>query len=100
MSEDLSIPVSELGRLAEILLEHVRQETGEQVRLEKDYFWDIIPEQLYNVYEEPENLGIGSLYDTWEDLERVPRDPLQALTYPHLVWLSDVLRAVGNAAPR
>jgi len=58
-------------------------------------FWSIPPDALYDVYQEPPELTIGQLTESWDNLRRLGEDePGFGLD---LVWLSDVLRAIGHA---
>ncbi|MEU4839908.1 hypothetical protein [Nocardia testacea] len=50
------------------------------------------PDLCYNT---PADLTIGQLSDSWEFLRTPLADPDDALTY-HLVWLADILRAIGE----
>lgn len=99
MSEPLRIPVVELRRAAEVLLEHVRNVEGDVIELDKDMFWVVPAEALYDVYQQPATLDVGQLSESWQSVAEIARDEKPALGYA-LVWLSDVLRAVGQAIVR
>lgn len=60
----------------------------------KDHFWAIPAEQLYNVYASPQELTIGQLSESWANLTDLIGDGLPPNSYA-LVWLPDVLRAIG-----
>lgn len=98
MEPRLQIPVDILRQAAAILLRDLASEHA-VVSLDSDYFWAISPEQRTNVYVEPSEFTIGQLSDCLDNLSQIVDDP--ALSVPHgLVWLADLLRAVGEAVER
>lgn len=77
-------------------IDHLEAVTkSDSVVLDKDYFWSIPPDERYDVYNTPADLTIGQLSDSLEFLKPLLADPDDALTY-HLVWLADILRAIGE----
>lgn len=99
MPEDaLKVPVSELRRLADVLLCHAETVAGDSIVLDADYFWSVPPGELYDVYSEPQELTIGQLSESWQHLRDLLMDQDGAVAY-HLVWLADILRALGHQIP-
>ena len=66
---------------------------SEVVDLGEDYFWSIPPTRQGDVNADPE-LTVGQYSECLEHLESVVENPENAIGYA-LVWLADVLRAVG-----
>ncbi len=97
--EQLQVPVEALRRAADLLLTHVETSHGAVIPLDADYFWSIPPDQRGDVTAEPDEFTIGQLSESLEHLERILGDPSQGVSYA-LVWLADVLRAVGEATVR
>ncbi|MCP9621934.1 hypothetical protein FOH10_31265 [Nocardia otitidiscaviarum] len=92
----LDVSLTELRRSFNLLLDHVEATTGgDIVRLDEDYFWSIPQDELYVVDRVPPNLTMGQLSWSWQHLTDLLADPDQAIGY-HLVWLAEVLRAVGQ----
>ncbi|MFD6356871.1 hypothetical protein [Nocardia tengchongensis] len=92
----LHVPLAELRRSFNLLLDHVEAATeGDVVRLDEDYFWSIPQDELYDVNSVPSNLTVGQLSWSWQHLTDLLADPDQAIGY-HLVWLAEVLRAIGQ----
>jgi hypothetical protein len=71
---------------------------GDAVALDGDYFWSIPADELYDLAEKPGELTIGQLSESWQHLRDLPADRDRAVGY-HLVWLADVLRAIGQTPP-
>lgn len=99
MAEQTVVSIDLLRALCVNLLDHVQSVEGPEVRLDKDYYWSVPVEQLYDVYSPPTDLTIGQLSECLTNLERLRDDPSKTTSYA-LVWLADLIRAVGQAVVR
>jgi len=99
MTEQVRIPVELLRRESQLLLDHLESADGEVVSIDKDYYWAIAPEQLYDVYNEPSELTVGQLSECLANLEGIVGDPSRSTSYG-LVWLADLIRTAGQAVVR
>lgn len=93
MTERVLIDVEALRRITSRLLDHLAENQGDQVALDHDMFWSIAAPEIFNVYSRPEDLTIGQISEAWASLCLMVDDD-RPLTYC-LVWLADVLRAIG-----
>ncbi|OKI25818.1 hypothetical protein A6A28_17370 [Streptomyces sp. CB03578] len=98
-SETPRIPIDGLRRAFELALQHIEASAGEMVALERDYFWSVPGDELYDVLNEPRTITIGQLSESWQHLEDLLAEPDRVVGH-HLVWLADVLRAIGQDATR
>ncbi|MCX4986648.1 hypothetical protein [Streptomyces sp. NBC_00572] len=94
-SEPLRIPLDQLRTAFELALQHIEASAGSAAALEHDYFWSVPGDELYDVPNEPKSITIGQLSESWQHLEDLLADPNRAVGH-HLVWLADVLRAIGQ----
>ncbi|MDX2748352.1 MULTISPECIES: hypothetical protein [Streptomyces] len=94
-NEPLRIPLDQLRTAFELALQHIEASAGSAVALEHDYFWSVPGDELYEVLNEPRTITIGQLSESWQHLEDLLADPNRAVGH-HLVWLADVLRAIGQ----
>lgn len=94
-SDPLQIPLDQLRHAFELALRQVEASAGNAVTLERDYFWSVPGDELYDVLSEPSALTIGQLSESWQHLEALLADEGRAVGY-HLVWLADVIRAIGQ----
>ncbi|MFG2820253.1 hypothetical protein ACGFX4_12580 [Kitasatospora sp. NPDC048365] len=94
----LYVSLAELRRSFDVLLRHVEAAAGDAVALDKDYFWSVPSDELYDVAREPGDLTIGQLSESWQHLKDLLADQDRAVGH-HLVWLADVLRAIGQDFP-
>lgn len=98
-ADPLTVPIAELRRTFELTVAYIEVAASAQsVTLDQDYFWSVPAEELYDVYNTPSNLTIGQLSESWQLLRDLLADEDRALGY-HLVWLADVLRAIGQTVP-
>jgi len=72
---------------------HIESTQGDQVTLPEDYFDPLPAPGLYNVLEDAPDPTIGQLTESLDSLRRGD----DTITY-ELVWLGDVLKAVGHLA--
>lgn len=93
---DTQIPLATLRKASEVLLQHLEELEGHEVAVDFDYFWSIPREDLYDVLKEPTELTIGQLTESVANLDSIVAEPDEAISYG-LVWLADVLRAVGHS---
>ena len=91
----VEIDLPELRRVVEILLNDLEQQGYRTVRLDDDYYWEIPKEDLYSPYAAPKDLAMGQLTHDWERLQEILHGSSSPLAYG-LVWLSSLLRAIGQ----
>ena len=94
MGEGPEIPLSRLREVTDLLLAQAER-AGDSVTLERDLFWELLPEQRYDLGHEPAEHTIGQLSESWAQLVAMADDPDRVVGYG-LVWLADVLRALGQ----
>jgi hypothetical protein len=96
MSELISVPIETLRTSVEILLSHLQEIEGPNVRLDRDYFWAISPDQAYDVYNDPHDFTVGQLSECLSNLEAIVADPTRATSFA-LAWLGELLKAIGQS---
>jgi len=94
MGEGPEIPLARLREVAELLLAHAER-AGSSVSLDRELFWDLRPDQRYDLDHEPAEHTVGGLSESWAHLSAMADDPDRVVGYG-LVWLADVLRALGH----
>ena len=98
MNPSITIDLDDLKRASEQLIDVVRSRTGPRIELDLDMYWSVPEQGRYDVHHEPSELEVGSLVDDLGRVQDAMEQPEQALGY-HLVWLSAILRAVGDQNP-
>ena len=96
MAEQVLLQLGTLRKACMLLLDHLEEMEGPEVRLDRDFFWSIPSPGLFNVYEAPADLTVGQLSESLSNLQNMLADPTGVTSYG-LVWLADILRAAGDA---
>jgi hypothetical protein len=93
----MEVDISVLRTATDRLFDHLIEMNIEKLEIPYDYYWHIPKEQEYDVYAKPdlEALTIGQLSDDWLELNKVVTGNHEVLGY-HFVWLSSILRAIGE----
>ena len=97
MSDDwyLTIEIGELRRAIERVLDHVEQQHGSGVAIPADYFWSVPAPETYDVSSAPE-LTVGQLSESWDNVMKERNgDNGDTISFA-LVWLGDVMKAIGH----
>ena len=92
-----STQVSEraLREAFELLKRHVSARSeGGQIAIHNDAFWSVPVTSMNDIYSDPPELTIGTVSDAWHNVERMIDDEARVVGYG-LVWLADVIRAIG-----
>jgi hypothetical protein len=95
----MKIATEDLRRAFEALVSHLEGTGQEVVDIPWDYYWDMPKEERYDPYSEPRNLNLGQISDDWNEILEITDGTMPCVGYA-LVWLSSVLRAVGEVAER
>lgn len=99
MSETMQIPVADLRRAAEVLLDRLQEVEGDVVEVTDRMFWSVPADVRYDVYKRPTDLTVGQLGESCEHLRSMVGAGEGPLSYG-LVWLADIVRAIGEQTVR
>nr|BFF09231.1 hypothetical protein GCM10025699_05340 [Microbacterium flavescens] len=88
----LTIDTGELREVFERLISHLEQTKGRSLTLHEDYFYSMPFPEIYDVTSRPPAPTIGQLTESWANLQRGQGDTISF----ELVWLADVLKALGH----
>lgn len=99
VDQPVRVELAQVRRAAQLLLDHLEQVAGGVVEVDKDYFWSIAPEELYDVYQEPGELTVGQVSESLGWLGAIAEERSPAIGHG-LVWLADVARALGHSVPQ
>lgn len=91
----MKISSGDLLRATELLLQHLDERGQNEFEISKDFYWEVPFADRYDQYDQPSDLTVGQLSDDWAELERMLSGSKEPIGYG-LVWLSSILRAVGE----
>jgi len=97
MENNLRIKTSDLKKILHLLILKLDDlpDNDSSFILDKDLYWNIPEENLYNVYEEPNNLTIGSLAEDWNFLQDIVLNKREILDFD-LNKISIILRYLSE----
>ena len=93
----MKISVEELRVAFNLLIDHLEATGQETLEIDDDFYWDVPCEVRYDSYEIIEGATLGQLSDDWNEVQLMLEGRRPILGYG-LVWLSSVLRRVGEKA--
>lgn len=92
----LKIRLDEIKKITDRLFEHVIAERGEtSICIDKNFYWNIPFEALFDMEMSPQNLDIGSLSDDWSFLSKLVDEKKMPLAR-QFVELATLLRVIGE----
>lgn len=91
----MRITTAELRKATDALLSHLEKSGHTTVDVDQDFYWSIASEQRYDPYTVPKELSMGQLTDDWAEVSSIMQGEKEPVGYA-LVWLSSILRAVGE----
>lgn len=92
----IAVEVDELRRLVADALDHLAEERGPVVELDHDYFWSLPAGAMFDVSDPPASPSVGQVSESIDFLRNRQGGHLSY----ELVWIADVLRAVGAQVVR
>lgn len=91
----MKVKLTDLSQVHEQITRHLHSLGLEEVEFDDDYYWNIVPEKRYDPYHEPDEFTLGQLSDDLARVRRISIGESEPLGYA-LVWLSALLRAIGE----
>ncbi len=93
----MNIELSELKAIFLLEINHLEELGYEKIEIPVDYYWNIPQDVRYDPYKEPHILDLGQLSTIPQGLQKIIRGANDPVAYD-LVWLSTILRAIGEQA--
>ncbi|AZA80849.1 hypothetical protein C1637_11435 [Chryseobacterium lactis] len=97
MENKIEIQKEDLKQILFILMNKLEASSNNTFLLNKDLYWNIPDEELYDVYKEPKDLTIGSLAEDWEFLQKVLKREREVIEYD-FTKISDILKLIGQTS--
>ncbi len=92
----MKISIDDVRKVVGLLLSHLEETEGDLVNVEQDFYWHVPTDGRYDSYSPP-SLSVGQLSDDIEQLRGLldgSKEPLGS----DLMWLAQVLRAIGESS--
>lgn len=91
----MKVKLNDLLIVTKKIISHLEENGINEIELDKDFYWSIPKEELYEVNKNPVDLDIGQLYDDMEFLDNILKDKNDPIGFA-LVWLSSIFRYIGE----
>lgn len=91
----MKITTKELRKAFDLICTHMEETNRSTIDLVDDYYWHIPPKSLFAIENEPQGLTIGRLSDDWDEIGKFIDGKKERLSFA-LVWISAILRAIGE----
>ena len=93
---DLEINIADLREITNRIFDHIQNDLKiDRLHIDKDYYWDIPDEYLYDPLKDPAQFVLGQLYHDWEFLLPLITDKELAVSLM-LIHVAPLLRYIGN----
>jgi hypothetical protein len=92
-----NISIAELKIVSNLLLQHLEASGIESIEISEDFYWEVPHEFRYDKYDEPKQLNVGQLSDDVYELKRLINGEAPPMGLG-LVWLSSILRRIGETS--
>lgn len=93
----MKIDLDKLEQAISILLSQFKKNTGNEIEIKNDFYWDMSTEDIYNPYIEPKNVSLGQLTDDWQTLEKSVNS--NSLIPYDLQRISNILKVISVENP-
>lgn len=96
----MNISITEIEKVAIMLLASLKKSKGDNIVVEKDLYWSIPVEELYDPYREPSEFTLGQLSDDLQEIKRLSVNPKDAVPYDleRLAMLIKILAVENSTA--
>jgi len=91
----MTVSITELRQIANRLFDHLETRDTSEIALKDDYYWSIPRAERNDPSKEPVEFTLGQLSDDLTELRKISGHSAEPIAYA-LVWLSSVLREVGE----
>jgi hypothetical protein len=87
-----------LKKVIDAIFDHIINDVKVEkltVKGDRDFYWEVPSDKLYDVKEAPPQLDVGKLTDDWEFLQSISKDKDQAVALM-LIHVAPLLRHIGQ----
>jgi len=93
----MNISTKQLREFTEVLLEYLEKTERSEIDVPHDYYWVIEQSDVFDPTSDPSNINLGQLSDDMIKLQSIVDGESPPIGFA-FVWLSSILRAVGEKA--
>lgn len=90
----MKVNIDELQQIIHFLLSKLKEQKGNEIELENDFYWDISSDELYKPYDDPKSISLGQLSDDLTEIYRLSKAKDEAIPYD-LKRIAEILKALS-----
>jgi len=90
----MKVNIDNLQKIITLLLSKLKEQKGNEIELENDFYWDISSDELYKPYDDPKNISLGQLSDDLAEIDRLSKSRDEAIPYD-LKRIAEILKALS-----
>lgn len=90
----MKVNIDELQEIISYLLIKLKEQKGNEIELENDFYWDISSDELYKPYDNPRNFALGQLSADLTEILRLSKTKDEAIPYD-LKRIAEILKALS-----
>lgn len=91
----MRINLKDIISVLKLVFDKYEQLNIDFIETDKDYYWDIPFDELYNPYKQPENLTLGQLSFEIEELQKLLQGNSTIVAYD-LKLIANILKAISE----
>ena len=93
----MKVRTQDLRAFADVLFQHLENTGRSEIDIPHDYYWKVEASDVFDPMTDPSNINLGQLSDDLSELQSIADGNMPPVGLA-LVWLSSILRAVGEEA--
>ncbi len=90
----MKVNIDEIQKITSLLFSKLREQNGDEVELENDFYWDISSDELYKPYDDPKDISLGQLSDDLKEVQRLSQSSDEAIPYD-LKRIAEIIKALS-----
>ncbi len=94
----MKVKIDEIQEIVTRLLSNLKEQKGNEIELENDFYWDISSDEVYKPYDDPKTISLGQLSDDLTEIDRLFKSKDEAIPYD-LKRIAEILKALSIENP-
>jgi hypothetical protein len=89
----MKVKISEIEFIVALLLNKLKENLGDEITSDSDYYWENSPDEVYDPHKKPKDFTLGQLSDDMQELRRLSNSK-DSIKYD-LNIISRILKAIS-----
>ncbi|NOI65478.1 hypothetical protein [Vibrio sp. 99-8-1] len=80
------------------VFEHLKHQGINSLDIDSDFYWNIEKKQRYDPYQMPNDIDLGQLSDSWDEIQKIASGEREPIGYA-LIWIASLYQYIGETNP-